>query len=293
MAQLLPTLLCEEATDVFAGLLKGRVPSTLSDEYFTRDWSSLWDELVRDGWMTIADPVSGEFSLLDLAAFAQVWGRYLVPLPFVPTLVARRALSVHSRQDSLPDPAVRLGYAVAEGDWNLVQFGGLADQVLTGDMLVPPAEPIASDDWAASAPIAVMAADRAPVSSEVAVEGAILATAEAAGAAAAAMDRAVEYAKVREQFGQPIGKFQAVKHILANMHCSRELAASALAWACADPQNVGGALRSALGHSLLVAEKAVQVHGAIGYTWEGALHRYYRHVMSMRRLVLAAVGEAA
>ena len=122
-------------------------------------------------------------------------------------------------------------------------------------------------------------------------EGAILATAEAAGAAAAALQAAVEYAKVREQFGQPIGKFQAVKHRLANMHCSRELAASALAWACAEPDSAGRALRAALGHCLLVVEQAVQVHGGIGFTWEAAPHRYYRHVMSMRRLVLAAVGE--
>jgi alkylation response protein AidB-like acyl-CoA dehydrogenase len=40
-----------------------------------------------------------------------------------------------------------------------------------------------------------------------------------------------------------------------------------------------------------VAEQSVQVHGGIGYTWEADPHRFYRHVMSMRRIVLAAVGE--
>jgi len=105
--------------------------------------------------------------------------------------------------------------------------------------------------------------------------------------------RAVEYAKVREQFGQPVGQFQAVKHRLANMHCHAELAASALAWACCEPGDIARALRSALADCLLVAEQAVQVHGGIGFTWEAAPHRYYRHIMSMRRIILAALGPAA
>ena len=296
-AQLIPTALCEEATRAFADLLTGRASATLNDEYFARDWSPLWDELVRDGWTVIADPPDSEFSLLDLTAFAQVWGHYLVPLPFVPTLAARRARAAPGgpgAADGLVAPAARLSYAVAEADAILVPLGGLADQVLTGDGLVsaPASGRAGSDDWAASAPIALLPGGLAPVSAAAAAQGAILATAEAVGAAAAALQRAVEYAKVREQFGQPIGKFQAVKHRLANMHCSRELAASALAWACAEPESAGRALRAALGHCLLVVEQAVQVHGGIGYTWEAAPHRYYRHVMGMRRLVLAAVGEA-
>jgi Acyl-CoA dehydrogenase, C-terminal domain len=311
-AQLIPGALCEEGVAAFTDLLKGRASGTLNDDYFARDWSPLWDELVRDGWTVIADPPDTEFSLLDLTAFAQAWGRYLVPLPFVPTLVARRALAAASASagTAFPGdlaPSTRLSYAVAEGTATvLAPLGHAADQVLTGDGLtaVSGADRTdgqgaggqdmgawGADAWASSAPIALLPGGTSPASAATVIEGAILATAEAAGAAAAALDAAVEYAKVREQFGQPIGKFQALKHRMANMHCSRELAASALAWACSEPENAGRALRAALGECLLVVEQSVQVHGGIGFTWEAAPHRYYRHVMAMRRLVLAAVGE--
>lgn len=281
-AQLITTDLCAEAVVGFADLLKGRVPGTLNDDYFAQDWSPLWDELVRDGWTAIADPPDSEFSLYDLTSFAQIWGRYLVPLPFTATLAVRRTL------DPAPGPDTRLSYVLAEPG------GALAlrtDQVLTADGLIPAPNPVRIDDWAASAPIELLPAGISPVPVTVRTDGAILATAEAVGAAAATLDRAVAYAKVREQFGQPIGAFQAVKHRLANMHCSAELAASALAWACSEPGDADRALRAALEHCLLVAEQSVQVHGGIGYTWEADPHRFYRHIMGMRRIVLAAVGD--
>jgi hypothetical protein len=288
-AQLIPTTLCEEATDAFAGLLKGRADGGLNDEHFARDWSPLWDELARDGWTAIADPPDAEFSLLDLTAFARAWGSYLVPLPFVPTLAVRRSLN------EAPEPGTRLSYAVAEPGATLVPYGPAARLVLTAGGLTGPVSmpsPIGVDDWAASAPTTLLPAATGPASAAVRRDGAILAAAEAVGAADAVLHRSVEYAKVREQFGQPIGRFQAIKHRLANMHCSVELATSALAWACFEPDSAARALAAALGHCLQVAEGAVQVHGGIGYTWEASPHRYYRHIMSMRRIVVAAVGQA-
>jgi alkylation response protein AidB-like acyl-CoA dehydrogenase len=281
-AQLITTDLCAEAVVGFADLLKGRASGTLNDDYFARDWGPLWDELVRDGWTVIADPPDSEFSLYDLTAFAQVWGRYLVPLPFIATLAVRRAL------DTAPGPEARLSYVLAEHGAALALS---ADQLLTSDGLIQTPAPEGTDDWAASAPIALLPPGTGPAPAAVRAEGAILATAEAVGAATATLERAIAYAKVREQFGQPIGAFQAIKHRLATMHCSAELAASALAWACSEPEQADRALRAALEHCLLVAEQSVQVHGGIGYTWEADPHRFYRHIMSMRRIVLAAVGE--
>jgi hypothetical protein len=281
-AQLITTDLCAEAVVGFADLLKGRASGTLNDDYFARDWGPLWDELVRDGWTVIADSPDSEFSLYDLTAFAQVWGRYLVPLPFIATLAVRRAL------DAEPGPEARLSYVLAEHGAALALR---ADQVLTSDGLIQAPGPEGTDDWAASAPIALLPAGTGPAPAAVRADGAILATAEAVGAATATLERAIAYAKVREQFGQPIGAFQAIKHRLANMHCSAELAESALAWACSEPEQADRALRAALEHCLLVAEQSVQVHGGIGYTWEADPHRFYRHIMSMRRIVLAAVGE--
>jgi len=288
-AQLIPTTLCEEATGAFADLLKGRADDGLNDDHFARDWNSLWDELVRDGWTAIADSPDGDFSLLDLTAFARVWGRYLVPLPFVPTLVARRGVATP------PEPGARLTYATAEPGFTLLPYGPAAASVLTADGRVEAVslpEALGVDDWAASAPVTLMPAGVGPAAAPVRREGAILAAAEAVGAAAAVLRLSVDYAKVREQFGQPIGRFQAIKHRLANMHCEVELATSALAWACFEPGEAGRALTVALGHCLRVAEAAVQVHGGIGYTWEAAPHRYYRHIMSMRRIVVSAAGQA-
>ena len=158
-AQLIPTTLCEEATDAFADLLKGRADDGLNDEHFARDWSSLWDELVRDGWTAIADSADGDFSLLDLTAFARVWGRYLVPLPFVPTLVARRGLATP------PEPGARLSYAAAEPGLTLMPYGPVAAAALTADGLVEAAnlaEALGVDDWAASAPVTLLPAGVGP-----------------------------------------------------------------------------------------------------------------------------------
>jgi hypothetical protein len=285
--QLIPSELAEEATGALAALLRGRVSSTPDEEHFARDWAPLWDELARDGWTAIADRGDSEFSLLDLTSFAQMWGGYLVPLPFVATLAVRRHLPVR------PGPADRLTYAIAEPEATLVPHGPVAAAVLAGDGLAEMGTlpgPAGTDAWAASAPITILPAGLAPADATAAREAVILAAAEAVGAAAEVLRRSVAYATLREQFGQPIGHFQAVKHRLANMHCSVELAASALAWACSEPGDTPRALRAALAGCLRVAEQAVQVHGGIGYTWEAAPHRYYRHIMAMRRIVIAGSG---
>ena len=286
-AQLIPSELAEEATGALAALLRGRVSSTPDEEHFARDWAPLWDELARDGWTAIADLGDSEFSLLDLTSFAQMWGCYLVPLPFVATLAVRRHLPAPR------DPADRLTYAVAEPEAVLVPHGPAAAAVLTGDGLAEMAAlpgPAGTDAWAASAPVTILPAGLAPADAEAARDAAILAAAEAVGAATEVLRRSVAYAKLREQFGQPIGRFQAVKHRLANMHCDAELAASAVAWACFEPDDTPRALRAALAGCLRVAEQAVQVHGGIGYTWEAAPHRYYRHIMAMRRIVVAGAA---
>lgn len=286
-AQLIPSELAEEATGALAALLQGRVSGSPDEEHFARDWAPLWDQLARDGWTAIADRGDSQFSLLDLTTFAQMWGRYLVPLPFVATLTVRRHLPAP------PDPADRLTYAVAEPEATLVPHGLAAAAVLTGDGLAGMGAlpgPVGTDAWAASAPVTILPAGLAPADAAAARDAVILAAAEAVGAASEVLRRSVAYATLREQFGQPIGHFQAVKHRLANMHCSAELAASALAWACFEPGDTARALRAALAGCLRVAEQAVQVHGGIGYTWEAAPHRYYRHIMAMRRIVVAGSG---
>src|SRR5262249_54437063 len=110
--------------------------------------------------------------------------------------------------------------------------------------------------------------------------------AEACGLAGWAVDTAASYAKIRHQFGRPIGQFQAVKHRCAWMLTAAEQAA-AVAWdaarAWAEPGEAGGAGRDfAVGAAATVAVDAavscahecIQVLGGIGYTWEHDAHLY-------------------
>jgi alkylation response protein AidB-like acyl-CoA dehydrogenase len=111
----------------------------------------------------------------------------------------------------------------------------------------------------------------------------VLSAALLVGMAAATADMAVAYAKVRKQFGRPIGAFQAVKHLCADMLVRTETARAAVhaAAVTADQPDVGDATRAAGGAALLAAEAAVanaktciQVHGGMGFTWEVPAHLY-------------------
>jgi alkylation response protein AidB-like acyl-CoA dehydrogenase len=112
--------------------------------------------------------------------------------------------------------------------------------------------------------------------------------ADALGAARAVLELALEYAKVRRQFGQPIGAFQAIQHLCVDMYETVELARSGVIhalWA-ADAADSGvrhsAALRAKAfaGRLATVADNAIQVFGGIGYTWEHDAHLYLKRLLS-------------
>ena len=127
----------------------------------------------------------------------------------------------------------------------------------------------------------------------------VMAAAEAAGVARWCLETASDYAKVRVQFGRPIGQFQAVKHALADMLVEVEQAAAvawdaAAAWSDATPQDeralsaqVAGVLT--LDAAAHCAKQCVQILGGIGFTWEHDAHFYLKRAMATRQLV-ADVG---
>jgi alkylation response protein AidB-like acyl-CoA dehydrogenase len=112
--------------------------------------------------------------------------------------------------------------------------------------------------------------------------------ADALGAARAILDLVVEYAKVRRQFGQPIGAFQAVQHLCVDMYETVELARSGVIhalWAAdaASPvERHSAALRAKAfaGQLAMVGDTAIQVFGGIGYTWEHDAHLYLKRLLS-------------
>jgi hypothetical protein len=151
----------------------------------------------------------------------------------------------------------------------------------------------------------------------VAAEAAVALLADRAAAGSAALlvglagrmlDMAADYAKARHQFGRPIGSFQAIKHHLANARVALEFARPATyraAWSLATAQptlshDASMAKAMASDAADLSARVALQVHGAIGYTWECDLHFFMKRAWALsrgwgdaathRRLVLAQVG---
>jgi alkylation response protein AidB-like acyl-CoA dehydrogenase len=121
------------------------------------------------------------------------------------------------------------------------------------------------------------------------VDDVLIATAaDALGAARAVMDLAVEYAKVRKQFGQAIGSFQAIQHLCVDMYETVELARSGVIhalWAAdnadADERHLSALRAKAFaGRLATVGDTAIQVFGGIGYTWEHDAHLYLKRLLS-------------
>ena len=120
----------------------------------------------------------------------------------------------------------------------------------------------------------------------------IACAADALGAANAVMNLAIEYAKVRRQFDQPIGSFQAVQHLCVDMYEAVELARSGVIhalWA-ADAAEPAERHRAALrakafaGRLASVGDTAIQVFGGIGFTWEHDAHLYLKRLLGVERV---------
>ena len=117
------------------------------------------------------------------------------------------------------------------------------------------------------------------------LEGAALVAAQLFGIAEATQELATAYAKTREQFGRPIGSFQAIKHILADTFVRQELARAAAyaAGATLDHPEVGDPSRAVSSAKIVTGDAAlsnsracIQVHGGMGYTWEMPCHYYLK-----------------
>lgn len=199
------------------------------------------------------------------------------------TPVTLRDGRLHGRAVAVPNAAraeliVTLANTDDRGVLAAVVRAGDGVTVVTGES-TDPAQPVA-DVELDTAPLAV-----APVPS---VESALAAplvsiAADLVGVASAALQRSVEHAKTRRQFGSPIGAFQGVKHALADNYVSVERARS-LTYAAAtqldkpDPWAPAALAKAAAADAASAcARTMVQVHGALGQTWEHDAHLYVRH----------------
>jgi alkylation response protein AidB-like acyl-CoA dehydrogenase len=272
------------------------------------DWSALGEAGVFS--LTMPEPVGGAgLGMADAAVVFEELGRSLVPGPLVASHLAARHLghmgaaggTVAVGTAPAGDPFLvehldALGMLVVERPDGLSTVEGdeLAALVAAATPATRSLDPL-TPLWVAGPPPAGRALD--PDVGEAWVrDHRILTGALCVGVAAGACELAVAYAKSRQQFGRPIGSFQAVQHLCADMLVRAETARAAVQAAAVtvDQPDVGDAARAAAGSALLAAEAAlanarscVQVHGGMGFTWEVPAHLYL-----MRARVLASgLGE--
>ena len=248
-------------------------------------------------------------SVEDLCAMVEEAARALTPGPVATTALATLVVTDPVVLQSLCSGRVTAGVALG-GDLRADsgRVSGTVEYALGADssgLLLLPAgddvvlvdcadsavtvEPLAATDF--SRPLARVTLDAAPVS-RLAVSRrrfedlmATVLAAEAAGVARWTLDTAVDYAKVREQFGKPIGSFQAVKHMCAEMLLrSQQIAVAAGDAAVAaagddgDQLSIAAAIAAAAAIEAVTAnaKDCIQVLGGIGITWEHDAHLYLR-----------------
>ncbi|HVV07965.1 acyl-CoA dehydrogenase family protein [Amycolatopsis sp.] len=128
--------------------------------------------------------------------------------------------------------------------------------------------------------------------SRIALRAAVLVAADSLGAAERMLELAVEYSKQRQQFGVPIGSFQAVKHAAATMLVTVESARSLVYYAAAAVEqehedfvlHAAAAKAQVCAEAVRAADSALTMHGAIGYTWEHDLQLFYKRAKLNDRL---------
>jgi 3-oxochol-4-en-24-oyl-CoA dehydrogenase len=279
-------------------------------------WQSVFDGVAGLGLFGVAVPEDcggAGGTIEDLSAMVEEAAGALVPGPVATTALATLVVS---------DPGLRAALAAGErtagvaldGDVDFDEsaaqvsgsvpwvLGGVADGLLlvrAGDtwLLIDgtadgvSVEPLPATDF--SRPLARAVLSSAPatvIDAPVSDLTATLLAAEAAGITRWALDTAVAYAKVREQFGKPIGSFQAIKHLCAEMLCRTEQVAVAAADAARAAQDgdrrqlsIAAAIAAGVAIDAVKAntKDCIQVLGGIGITWEHDAHLYLRRAYAI------------
>ena len=173
---------------------------------------------------------------------------------------------------------------IAEG--NDIHLLAPADVVLTRQPSVDPFRRLFSIDGSLSAGTSIGTTADIDAALD---RGALFAAAQMLGIAQRAVDLAVDYAKSRQQFGKPIGSYQAVKHFLATAQVKIEFARPVVYAAAAGLERFDVYSRARVSHAKLSAAEAadiasrsaIQVHGAMGYSWEVDVHFFLKRALAL------------
>ncbi|MDX3575815.1 acyl-CoA dehydrogenase family protein [Streptomyces sp. FL07-04A] len=219
---------------------------------------ALWRELGAAGFFALRLPEADGGVGLGLPEAVLVFeeaGRVLLPGPLAAT---------HLAAGRVPGAAEGETVVAAADGGGLVEWLAQADVVL-GD--VEEAVPLRSVD-----PLTPLHAVPARGSADPAAV--LLTAAEQLGTATRACELAVQHARARQQFGRPIGGFQAIKHLCAELLVRVETARAAVyaAAVTADPADIAAARLLADEAAVRGARDCLQVHGGMGFTWEADVH---------------------
>ncbi|MFD1938949.1 acyl-CoA dehydrogenase family protein [Nonomuraea mangrovi] len=271
-------------------------------------WARFAGELGIAG-LAVPEPFGGAgYGMRELAVVCEEIGRSLSPHPFLQTAVMAaaatddpallRAIAEGTRTATVVLPSEHS--CVLEGE----RLSGAAPYVLDAETVLvyaggrlveaEPSARVPYETMDASRPLTALSFDHVRVRQ--AGDGAawervrdlavIALAAEQAGGAARCLEEATSYAKLRHQFGRPIGSFQAIKHRLADLLLVVESARSA-AWAAAEePTRENAAVAGSYCSEayLRAAGENIQIHGGIGITWEHDAHRHFKRATSDAQL---------
>ncbi len=255
----------------------------------------LWTELAETGVFSLVlpEPAGVGLGWADAVLVFEELGRAAVPGPLVASLLAAGTIDGVATGEALAGVVERTEGAV------LVEYNDALDHLCVlddaGIWRLEPAELEASSTGEPLDPLTPVhvlpvlpQGERIGGADEAAdwrTRGAALTAALQLGLAEASLDLAVAYAKEREQFGKPIGSFQAVKHICAEMLTLVEVARAAVYAAGVvadapdidDPAKLASVAKITGDHAATQCGKhCIQVHGGMGYTWEVDAHLYLK-----------------
>jgi alkylation response protein AidB-like acyl-CoA dehydrogenase len=245
--------------------------------------AELWDALTATGVFALRTETG--LGIIDTVLVFEELGRACVPGPLVGSFLAAGG---GDGPVSVVDPDIRpllvTHLAVAKQLLVLERSGPLLAAPIAGIEIGDPIDPL-TPMHELTAPPTGPDAGLGASTSRLRLEGAVLTAALQVGLSARLTTLAVDYAQHREQFGKPIGSFQAVKHMCADMLVRTELARASVHFAAValdDP--LGHDTRRAVSGAKLLADEAatangraaIQVHGGMGFTWEVPVHFFLK-----------------
>jgi alkylation response protein AidB-like acyl-CoA dehydrogenase len=278
--------------------LKSAAREWLSERYpLDRDFDApqddRWSELAELGWLGVSlseDEGGVGLGFVEEALILEEMGYALYPGPYLATIgFALPALG----------PEERAEVAAGTTKWSveiigLVPWLGSVDRVVGHDGAAHDARGDELDTVDPDRPVGRLdAGDGTPLAGSWSIPRArVAAAAEAVGIAQRVLELAVAYVSSREQFGKPIGVYQAVSHQLSNTYADVELARSLAYWAawCVAEDDEQAAVAAAAAKAfateaaVLACERSIQVHGGTGFTWEHPLHRFYKRALWLEGL---------